>query len=473
MNIFTIKEMTIASLQGELSAGNITSVQLVQTYLERIATADSCEEGTNSVLEINPDALFIAEQMDMERKEAKLRGPLHGIPVLIKDNIDTADGMHTSAGTLVLADNFAKQDAFIVRKLREAGAIIIGKVNMTEWANFMSEPMPNGFSGRGGQVRNPYGSFDVGGSSSGTGAAIANNLAVVGIGTETSGSILSPSSSNSLVGIKPTVGLVSRSGIIPIAHSQDTAGPMTRTVQDAALLLQVIAGRDEADPATLFAPPLPDYTECIRTEGLNGKRLGVDGQTLDNLAPEKRELMEKAFTALREQGAELIDVKVPEIRRESSVLYHEFKHGVNRYLRTVSPHLPAHTLKEVIEWNRINTETALQHCQDILEASEKTDGTLKQADYLQDRLADIRESRTEGLDRVIADGELDAIIFPSYYGCDIAAKAGYPSITVPAGYTEAGEPFGITFTAGAFEESTLIEIGYCYECATQHRKAPK
>lgn len=473
MNIFTIKEMTITSLQTELAAGNITSVQLVQTYLERIATADSCEEGTNSVLEINPDALFIAEQMDLERKEAKLRGPLHGIPVLIKDNIDTADGMHTSAGTLVLADNFAKQDAFIVRKLREAGAIIIGKVNMTEWANFMSEPMPNGFSGRGGQVRNPYGSFDVGGSSSGTGAAIANNLAVVGIGTETSGSILSPSSSNSLVGIKPTVGLVSRNGIIPIAHSQDTAGPMTRTVQDAALLLQVIAGRDEADPATLFAPSLPDYTEYIRTEGLNGKRLGIDGQTLDNLAPEKRELMEKAFTALREQGAELINVKVPEITRESSVLYHEFKHGVNRYLRTVSSHLPAHTLKEVIEWNRINTETALQHGQDILEASEKTDGTLKQADYLQDRLADIRQSRTEGLDRVMADGKLDAIIFPSYYGCDIAAKAGYPSITVPAGYTEAGEPFGITFTAGAFEESTLIEIGYSYECATQHRKAPK
>ncbi|WP_366248333.1 amidase family protein [Terribacillus aidingensis] len=473
MNIFTIKEMTITSLQTDLAAGNITSVQLVQTYLERIATADSCEEGTNSVLEINPDALFIAEQMDLERKESKLRGPLHGIPVLIKDNIDTADGMHTSAGTLVLADNFAKQDAFIVRKLREAGAIIIGKVNMTEWANFMSEPMPNGFSGRGGQVRNPYGSFDVGGSSSGTGAAIANNLAVVGIGTETSGSILSPSSSNSLVGIKPTVGLVSRKGIIPIAHSQDTAGPMTRTVQDAALLLQVIAGRDEADPATLFAPSLPDYTAYIRTEGLKGKRLGIDGVTLDNLAPEKRELMEKAFTALREQGAELINVKVPEITRESSVLYHEFKHGVNRYLRTVSSHLPAHTLKEVIEWNRINTETALQHGQDILEASEKTDGTLKQADYLQDRLADIRQSRTEGLDRVMADGKLDAIIFPSYYGCDIAAKAGYPSITVPAGYTEAGEPFGITFTAGAFEESTLIEIGYSYECATQHRKAPK
>ncbi|MEC0301669.1 amidase family protein [Terribacillus saccharophilus] len=472
MNIFTIKEMTITSLQAELASGNATSVQLVQTYLERISVADSNDGGTNSVLEINPDALFIAEQLDKERREENLRGPLHGIPVLIKDNIDTADGMHTSAGTIVLADNFAQQDAFIVRKLREAGAIILGKVNMTEWANFMSEPMPNGFSGRGGQVRNPYGSFDVGGSSSGTGAAIANNLAVVGIGTETSGSILSPSSNNSLVGFKPTVGLVSRNGIIPIAHSQDTAGPMTRTVQDAATLLQVVAGRDEADPATLSAPPLPDYTEFIQKDGLNGKRLGIDAKTLDNLAPEKRELMEKAFTALREQGAELIEVKVPEITRESSVLYHEFKHGVNRYLRTVAAHLPAHTLKEVIEWNRINTDTALLHGQDILEASEKTDGTLKQTDYLQDRLADIRESRTEGLDQVMIDAELDAIIFPSYYGCDIAAKAGYPSITVPAGYTEAGEPFGITFTAGAFEESTLIEIGYSYECATQHRKAP-
>lgn len=472
MNIFTIKEMTITSLQAELASENTTSVELVQTYLERISVADSNDDGTNSVLEINPDALFIAEQMDKERREEKLRGPLHGIPVLIKDNIDTADGMHTSAGTIVLADNFAQQDAFIVRKLREAGAIILGKVNMTEWANFMSEPMPNGFSGRGGQVQNPYGSFDVGGSSSGTSAAIANNLAVVGIGTETSGSILSPSSNNSLVGIKPTVGLLSRNGIIPIAHSQDTAGPITRTVQDAATLLQVVAGRDEADPATLSAPPLPDYTEFLEKDGLNGKRLGIDAQTLNNLAPEKRELMEKAFTALREQGAELIEVKVPEITRESSVLYHEFKHGVNRYLRTVAAHLPAHTLKEVIDWNRINTDTALLHGQDILEAAEKTDGTLKQTDYLQDRLADIRESRTEGLDQVMIDAELDAIIFPSYYGCDIAAKAGYPSITVPAGYTEAGEPFGITFTAGAFEESTLIEIGYSYECATQHRKAP-
>ncbi|MFP7493182.1 amidase family protein [Terribacillus saccharophilus] len=472
MNIFTIKEMTITALQAELAAGNTTSVQLVHTYLERIATADSYEGGTNSVLEINPDAIFIAEQMDMERKAAKLRGPLHGIPVLIKDNIDTADGMHTSAGTLVLANHYAKQDAFLVSKLREAGAIILGKVNMTEWANFMSEPMPNGYSARGGQVRNPYGSFDVGGSSSGTGAAIANNLATAGVGTETSGSILSPSSSNSLVGIKPTVGLVSRSGIIPIAHSQDTAGPMTRTVRDAAILLQAIAGRDQADPATVSAPLVPDYTASLREEGLSGKRLGIDQETLQQLEPHKRELMEKAFTALRDKGAELIDVRVPTITRESSVLYHEFKNGVNRYLQSVASHLPAHTLKEVMEWNMANTDAALQYGQDVLEAAEKTDGTLKQMEYLQDRLADIQESRTEGLDRVMTDAALDGIIFPGYDGADIAAKAGYPSITVPAGYTEAGEPFGITFTAGAFEESTLIEIGYSFECATQHRRAP-
>ncbi|MFP7170578.1 amidase family protein [Terribacillus sp. 7520-G] len=473
MNTFPFEEATISSLQNDLTAGKLTSTALVEAYLERIAKKDSVQGGTNSVLEVNPDALFLAGQMDKERKEEQLRGPLHGIPVLIKDNIDTADGMHTSAGTLVLADNYAKQDAFIVRKLREAGAIILGKVNMTEWANFMSEPMPNGYSARGGQVRNPYGSFDVGGSSSGTGAAIADNLAAAGIGTETSGSILSPSSSNSLVGIKPTVGLVSRNGIIPIAHSQDTAGPMTRSVEDAAILLQVIAGKDESDPATLSAPVLPDYTASLQKEGLQGKRLGIDGHTLNSLSPEKRELMEKAFMVLRTQGAELIHVQVPEITRESSVLYHEFKHGVNRYLRTVSPHLPAHTLKEVIEWNRINTESALIHGQDILEAAEKTDGTLKQAEYLRDRLADIRESRTEGLDPVMSDAGLDAVIFPSYHGCDIAAKAGYPSITVPAGYTETGEPFGITFTAGAFEETTLIEIGYGYECATKHRKAPK
>ncbi|SNZ02355.1 amidase [Terribacillus aidingensis] len=472
MRKFKIEEISISSLQADLASGKVSSVTLVQTYLERIAKRDSCKDGTNSVLEINPDALFLAEQMDKERKDHSLRGELHGIPILLKDNINTADGMHTSAGTLVLANHYAKSDAFIVKKLRDAGAIILCKVNMTEWANFMSDPMPNGFSSRGGQVRNPYGSFDVGGSSSGTGAAIANNLAAAGIGTETSGSILSPASSNSLVGIKPTVGLVSRTGIIPIAHSQDTAGPMTRTVRDAAILLQVIAGSDALDPATLSAPHAPDYTDFLKDKGLKSKRLGIDGRTLECIDQDRRELMERAFAVLREQGAELIDVYVPEITRDSSVLFHEFKHGVNRYLQSAESYLPAHTLKEIINWNRMHTDNALPYGQDLLEAAEKTDGTLKQSDYLADRLADIHESQTEGIDKIMKESALDAIVFPSYHGCDIAAKAGYPSITVPAGYTKTGEPFGITFTAGAFEESTLIEIGCGYESATKHRIAP-
>ncbi|WP_077306061.1 amidase family protein [Terribacillus halophilus] len=472
MSKFVIEEASISSLQADLASSKVSSVTLVQMYLERIAKKDSIEDGTNSVLEINPDALFLAEQMDKERTDQSLRGELHGIPVLLKDNINTADGMHTSAGALVLAHHYAKSDAFIVKKLREAGAIILGKVNMTEWANFMSDAMPNGFSSRGGQVRNPYGSFDVGGSSSGTGAAIANNLAAAGIGTETSGSILSPASSNSLVGMKPTVGLVSRTGIIPIAHSQDTAGPMTKNVRDAAILLQVIAGSDAHDPATLSAPQLPNYTDFLKDKGLKDKRLGIDGNTLENLDPDRRELMERAFAALRAEGAELIDVHVPEIKRDSSVLFHEFKHGANRYLQSVEPYLPAHTLKEVIKWNRLHTDNALPYGQDLLEAAEKTDGTLKQSDYLTDRFADLHESRTEGIDKIMTEFALDAIVFPSYHGCDIAAKAGYPSLTVPAGYTKTGEPFGITFTAGAFEESTLIEIGYSYEGATKHRRAP-
>jgi amidase len=472
MSKFVIEEASISSLQADLASSKVSSVTLVQMYLERIAKKDSIEDGTNSVLEINPDALFLAEQMDKERTDQSLRGELHGIPVLLKDNINTADGMHTSAGALVLAHHYAKSDAFIVKKLREAGAIILGKVNMTEWANFMSDAMPNGFSSRGGQVRNPYGSFDVGGSSSGTGAAIANNLAAAGIGTETSGSILSPASSNSLVGMKPTVGLVSRTGIIPIAHSQDTAGPMTKNVRDAAILLQVIAGSDAHDPATLSAPQLPNYTDFLKDKGLKDKRLGIDGNTLENLDPDRRELMERAFAALRAEGAELIDVHVPEIKRDSSVLFHEFKHGANRYLQSVEPYLPAHTLKEVIKWNRLHTDNALPYGQDLLEAAEKTDGTLKQSDYLTDRFADLHESRTEGIDKIMTEFALDAIVVPSYHGCDIAAKAGYPSLTVPAGYTKTGEPFGITFTAGAFEESTLIEIGYSYEGATKHRRAP-
>lgn len=471
-------EATIDELQEKLQNGEITSKDLVMMYMNRIGQLD---ENIHSVLELNPDALHIAAALDAEREEQGPRSPLHGIPILLKDNIDTGDKMQTTAGSLALKNHCAQKDSFVASQLRQAGAVILGKTNMTEWANFMTEGMPSGYSSRGGRTLNPYGpgKFDVGGSSAGSGAAIAANFAAAAIGTETSGSILSPASQNSLVGIKPTVGLVSRTGIIPIAHSQDTAGPMARTVKDAALLLNVLAVPDENDPITMTNKDLrgKDFTVFLDEAGLEGTRIGIARETyFDYLSSEKLSVMNKAVNDLKELGAEVVDeVVIPSTKEEWSrdVLTYEFKADLNAYLRTVAPHLNIRTLSDVIHFNENNSEKCLKYGQSILIEAEETSGNLTEMAYISALEKDIYFSREKGIDYVMKEHHLDAIVFPNNYGAGIPAKAGYPSITVPAGYTPEGEPVGITFTGLAYSEPHLIKLAYAFEHATRHRKAPE
>ncbi|RLL44915.1 amidase [Oceanobacillus piezotolerans] len=466
---------TIKELKHKLDTFEITSKQLVFLYLEQIA---SFNPKINAMIEINPQAVHLAEMLDYERKTTGKRGILHGIPIVIKDNIDTKDKMHTSAGSLLLKDSFAKEDAFLVKNLRRAGAIILGKTNLTEWANFIADDMPNGYSSRGGQVLNPYGdSFDVGGSSSGSGAAIAASFAAAAIGTETSGSILSPSSQNSLVGIKPTIGLISRSGVIPISHTQDTPGPMTKTVEDAAIILNVLVGQDESDPVTLSNPLLQeDFTNFLDKDGLKGKRLGIARDPYyTELTDERLEVVQSAIKVLEKLGAEIVDsVKFPTPDEDWNidVMLYEFKRDIHSYLATVECSLGVKTLKDLIEKNKEIGEDALNYGQEIFLKAEATSGNLTDPVYLKRLMEDGYHSRENGIDAVMKKHQLDALLFPSYYGSGIAAKAGYPSITVPAGYTKLGEPIGITFTGQAFSEPELLKLAYAFEQATKHRKAP-
>ncbi|MCT8138342.1 amidase [Anaerobacillus sp. CMMVII] len=467
-------EATIDEIREKLASGEVSSKDLVLMYLYRIANFDHI----NSVLEINPDALHIAEFLDLERMFKGTRGPLHGIPVLVKDNIDTNDKMHTSAGSLALQHSVALKDSFVAKQLRDAGAIILGKTNMTEWANFMTTGMPSGYSSRGGQVLNPYGqgTFDVGGSSSGSGAAIAANFAVVAVGTETSGSILSPASQNSLVGIKPTVGLVSRSGIIPIAFSQDTAGPMARTVKDAVYLLNALNAVDEADVITKTNPFEDiDFTDFLSQKDLTGVRIGIARETyFDSLTEGKLEVMNTAINKLQELGAEVVDVTIPSTKEKWSydVLTYEFKVALNSYLNTLRPG-KIHSLADVIQFNHAHGDKTLKYGQKLLEEAEETTGTLTEKEYVNAREHDIYMSTEQGIDFTLNEHNLDAIVFPNNYGAGIPAKAGYPSITVPAGYTVEGEPVGITFTSTAYSEPRLIEIAFAYEQGSKLRKAPE
>jgi amidase len=479
--IFNIEEATIRDIQNLIKTGAVTCREVVMAYLERIANIDKCGTKINSVLELNPEALQIADVLDYESGNLGLRGPLYGIPVLIKDNINTGDKMHTSAGSLALANSYAPEDAFIVKKLREAGAIILGKANMTEFANFMSYNMENGYSSRGGQVLNPYGpgKFDVGGSSSGSGAAAAANLCAAAIGTETSGSILSPSCQNSLVGIKPTIGLVSRQGIIPIAHSQDTAGPMCRTVEDAAIVLGVLTGSDLKDAVTFTSRgrAFSDYTQFLDIDGLQGARIGVPKEYYyEDLNEDKRAIMDEAITLMREKGAVIVDnISIKTAREFESyhVLIHEFKSDMNAYLSALGGRGEVKSLKDIIEFNQRNSDAALRYGQAILIDSEKTSGTLTEPEYIKDRIRDIRLSQLEGIDLLMKDHSLDALLFPGTAGADIAARAGYPSVTIPAGYSSEGEPFGVTFTSTAFAEPVLIKFAYAYEQASKKRMPPK
>jgi amidase len=475
-----LNDASVVQMQRQMAEGTLTSVQLTTWYLYRIAHHNQAGVNINAVLEVNPDALQVAAALDEERRVKGPRGPLHGISVLVKDNIDTGDKMHTTAGSVALAGSYALEDAFLVKQLRAAGALIIGKANLTEWANFMAHNMPNGYSSLGGQVQNPYGpgQHDTGGSSAGTGAGITACFAAVGVGTETSGSILSPASQNSLVGIKPTVGLISRTGVIPISHSQDTAGPMTRSVADAALLLGVLAGHDEADPATAATPERghADYTPFLVADGLQGSRIGViRGRFLEELSDHHLAILERSIEELKENGATVVELGDPFTSYDESdyqVLVYEFKTDLNAYLARRSVTTPVHSLKEVITFNEAQSEVALKHGQAILLASQETSGRLTETAYHEARHKDIQSSRENGIDKVMAEQQVDALLFINNWGSGIAAKAGYPSITVPAGYTPDGEPVGLTFTARAFEEPMLIRLGYSYEQATRHRQAP-
>lgn len=470
-----IVEATIADLQAKMKSGELTSRKLVEMYLERIKIIDV---KTRSVLEVNPDALAIADSLDKERKKGKVRGPLHGIPVLIKDNIETADTMLTTAGSLALVDApKPKRDAFIAEKLRKAGAVIIGKTNLSEWANFRSTKSVSGWSGRGLQTNNPY-FLDQNpcGSSSGSGVAVSANLAAIAIGTETNGSIICPAVSNGVVGLKPTVGLVSRAGIIPIAHTQDTAGPMTRTVADAATLLTVIAGSDKRDGETATADKKreKDYTKFLDTDGLKGARLGLVMQYTTR--DEVKKFNEPLIQVLRDAGAMLVDVKFDVDYGKFgddrlSVLEYEFKADLNKYLASRGSKYK--TLEELIKFNDNNKEKEMPiFGQEIFIDSQKK-GELTDKAYL-DSLAKVKRStREDGIDALLAANKLDALVCPtSGAAWSIAAVAGYPSITVPTGLRE-NNVTGMLFFGAPYSEGRLIKYAYAFEQKTNARVVPQ
>jgi amidase len=474
-----LHEATLTELQAAMQAGDLTAAGLTRHFVARIDRYDRGGPRLNSVLEVNPDAVSIAETLDRERAATGPRGALHGIPVLLKDNVATADRLHTSAGSLALADSIAPRDAFLVTRLREAGAVILGKANMTEWANYMAAAMPAGYSSRGGQVVNPYkADLTPGGSSSGSAVAVAAGLCAVAVGTETSGSILSPSNHNSIVGIKPTVGLVSRSGIVPISASQDTAGPMARTVSDAAALLGVLAGVDPRDRATRASRRhiAAHYTSFLDARGLSGARLGVPRVAFfDRLAPPERPVIEAALETLRARGAELVDpadvATAREIDVNSDVMLYEFRRDLNRYLAALGAAAPVKSLRELIRFNETRPREMLRHGQVRLLAAQAATG-VKAPTYVLGRAEDLRRSRTDGIDPLMERERLDALVFPTWTGAAIGAKAGYPSIIVPAGYTSEGAPVGLTFLGRAWSEPTLLRLAYAFEQATHHRRPP-
>lgn len=475
-----------------MEAGTLTAERLARAYLARIAAIDKAGPRLNAVIELNPDALRIARELDRERKAGKVRGPLHGIPVLIKDNIATGDAMSTSAGSLALAGVRASKDAFVAAQLRKAGAVILGKTNLSEWANMRSTHSTSGWSGRGGLTRNPYAlDRNTSGSSSGSGAAMAASLATLAVGTETDGSIISPASTCGIVGIKPTLGLVSRSGIIPIAHSQDTAGPMTRTVADAAYLLAALAGVDAADRATAAAAgKATDFVRALDRAALKGKRLGV-ARNFMSRNPAVDAGIAKAFEVLRQLGAELIDVEVPNANKyddsELEVLLYEFKPDLEAYLAAYAPHAPVRTMADIIAFNDRQAARELRYFgQEHLVAS-AAKGSLDDKAYRDALANNQRYAREEGIDKVLREQRLDALVAPTgglawltdyingdHYGGSFsspAAVAGYPHVTVPAGYVH-GLPFGLSFVGTAWTDAALIGMAYAYEQATLHRRAP-
>jgi len=493
-NGFNIVEASVADLQAAMQSGKLSSQQLVKAYLARIRSVDQAGPRINSIIELNPDAVAIAAALDQERKATGARGPLHGIPVLIKDNIATADKMQTTAGSLALLGVKPPRDAFLVTKLRAAGAVILGKTNLSEWANIRSTRSTSGWSARGGLTRNPYAlDRNTSGSSSGSAAAVAASLATLAVGTETDGSITSPASINGLVGIKPTLGLISRNGVIPIAHSQDTAGPMTRSVADAALLLTALAGVDARDAATVHSNGKPhDYTAFLDADGLKGARIGVVRSYFGESNDLASAVAEEALKVLKAKGAILVDpVELPNAAKyeqtELDVLLYELKADMEAYLAEFAPGSSIKTLQDIVDFNNKNAKREMPFFgqEHFLKAVGK--GGLTSKEYLDALENNHRYSRAEGIDQVLQEHRLDALLAPTggpawltdFIKGDAggggftspAAVAGYPHITVPAGQVF-GLPVAISFVGTAWSEPTLIRLAYAYEQATKHRRAP-
>jgi amidase len=493
---FELDEISISELQKRMQSGAETSRSITEKYLSRIDALDRRGPELRSVIETNPDALSIADALDAERKAGRLRGPLHGIPILVKDNIGTADRMTTTAGSLALEGSIPSADSFVAKRLRESGAVLLGKTNLSEWANFRSTHSTSGWSGRGGQCRNPYAlDRNPSGSSSGSGTAAAASLCAAAVGSETDGSIVSPSNNCALVGIKPTLGLVSRTGIIPIAHSQDTAGPMARTVADAAALLSGLAGADPSDAITKESSghSHADYTKFLQAGSLAGLRIGVPRKGLFGQSAHADRLVEAAVADLKKLGAEIVDpadiATVGETdKTEFEVLLYEFKADLNAYLAglTASPGR-SRTLADLIAFNDRNRDREMPFFgQEIFLQAEKK-GPLTEKAYRDALAKDLRLSRKEGIDKTMDQHRLDALVSPTSgpaclidlvdgdYGpggsSTLPAVAGYPHITVPAGYAF-GLPVGVSIFGRAWSEPVLIRIAYAYEQATKHRRAP-
>ena len=495
---FALDELTITDLQAGLQSGRYTARSLVEQYLARIDELDQRGKALNHVIELNPDALVIADALDAERRAGRVRGALHGIPILLKDNIDTADKMHTSAGSLALARSIAPRDSYVAARLRAAGAILLGKTNLSEWANFRSTHSSSGWSGRIGQGRNPYAlDRNTSGSSSGSAGAAAASYCAAAIGSETDGSITSPSAACGLVGIKPTVGLVGRSGIIPISHSQDTAGPMARTVRDAAIVLGALTGLDSADlstrPSTVSGRAHSDYTRFLDPAGLRGARLGVVRQRYMGYSPKTDRLVEEALQLFRREGAVVVDpANIASAGKfedaEFEVLLYEFKADLNAYLSSLGPAAPATSLAELIRFNERNADREMPYFgQEIFEMAEKK-GPLSDARYRTVRATCVRLSRMEGIDAVMTRHRLDALVAPTQgpvWLIDLvngdaggyqsfttpAAVAGYPHVTVPLGLVQ-GLPVGLSFVGRAWSEPMLLRLAYAFEQQTKARRPP-
>lgn len=493
---FDLDEVTVDQLQASMESGERTARSVTELYLQRIEEMDGQGPELRSIIETNPDALDIADQLDAERRDRGPRGPLHGIPVAIKDNIDTADRMTTTAGSMALEGSIPPRDAFIAQRLREAGAIIIAKANMSEWAYFRGYRATSGWSARGGQCRNPY-ALDRNpcGSSSGSGVAVSASLVPLTIGTETGGSIMCPSSINGVVGIKPTVGLWSRSGIIPISHSQDTAGPMARTVRDAAILLGPLTGVDARDEATSGSDGNyhGDYSQFLDADGLRGARIGVARSLADTFDPRVIELFDASIAAMADAGATIVD---PANLNASAwndplslvLLEYEFKHDLNQYLASLGPDAPVTTLADVIAFNERNADVEMPYFGQERLYDAQARGPLTDPEYLEAKRRIQRNTREDGIDRLVLEHQLDAIIAPTRdiawltdhiqgdrlqggSSAGPAAIAGYPDISVPMGFV-GGLPVGISFFGRAWTEPTLLRVAYAYEQATNHRRAP-